>query len=293
MITKGSTIVRPYKSLGNCTIKNGTQTLETIPWYQEQKVYKGNELIYPFFDAGSSSNHKKTSETFISFFGNGNPSTINLYEASSFKYGSFRKNDVTTAGSCTDISATPVGNVMAFNINTTQQVNILKNPYDISIGYDFWLLMNAGSVTRNTGKVCNSLCIDSYLLKYGDSPLEPLYQAPGLRVEFGGVFLASKNITSVKSQLLKYESGTTTVGDEPSITSFTTFTSQVEGNIIASFDSVNLWYVHSVSSSYELDTRGLAYIKPVVPFNYDPYDDDNWHIQAVNMRLCSYLEEYY
>lgn len=291
MIYKGSTIVRPYKSLGSCNIKDptGAATLEVIPWYSEQKVYKGSELIYPCLI--DSNKHFTATDSFISFFAQGNPSNVNLGDPSTFKYGSFRFNNTTRAGSCTDISMVQDGSVLVFNLNSTQTAPALKSltnaysklePDPAPPDYKLVELMGLGKIqtvdSSNSLTICNYLCRD-------------YYSAPAVRLDFGAVFLTSKTpITGISARFL-YAEQTSSTG-EPALNAFNNLGSLTSGTKLASFTYTELWHVHC-NALLELSSSGHTFIKPLVQLSYDSGSDNAWHAQAVNMRLCAHLEKYY
>lgn len=285
MLYKGSSIVRPYKSLGNCDIMDytGHTRAETIPWYSEQKVYKGNSLIYPCYTTANPSSHFTTSESFVSFFSQGNPGSISRCDESDFKYGSFKWNNVVTGGSHTDISTTQVGNVMIFNVDPDGSdpiIKVLKNPYSF---FDpetehIYVLMSLGTERH----LSRSLTINNVNCRMQ-------YTSPSVRVNFSSVLLTTNDITSMSCQL-KVANDPADI--EPTITSFTNMNSLVDGRIIATFNNVSLWYVECSTSLYELQQTGYTYIRPCVYF-LDTSGNSAWHVQVVNMKLCAHLENYY
>lgn len=93
MIYRGSNIVIPYKVNGTTPINNANNTtIYNMPWYEEQIVYKGSELIWPGFTTDNMGTPKpnKSSDCLCCYYREPKPSRVMTCTFTGQRFGIFR-----------------------------------------------------------------------------------------------------------------------------------------------------------------------------------------------------------
>lgn len=302
MLYKADTPVKCYKSLGNVTVKNydGTQTLETIPWYSEQRVYKGDSeylyqapIVYPCFDVTKkhtgniSAYHDIPSDSmeamnlyYSAASANAVPSSLNIFSnITGYKHGYF-KYDSSNAeiGDLTQIfdeGDTSYSNKVMLGLSTTTAsnnsgMNIINNIYqyvDFNGVNDITILAN--SALSDDKDIVNAF--------------------------YSGTFLTNKDVSQIDLDILiagsSYDSslpktGASSIGVWTNTTQGST---SVETTPIAVFDNLKLWNI-SAGSNFQIDGNSIwIHIAPKFVFHNSL--SNNYHIMATNLFVSLFLSK--
>lgn len=278
MIYKGNVFGRYYKSLGDCVIKNQSNTtLETIPWYVEQKLYKGGSLIYPSFDTSKTYDDVPAHNydcAVVAFCESTIPTPITLLN-NSMKFGAvYTSSPGVQYGTCSgsfDLQQTLTNKIsIAFDVRSTNDFDVLnaeaQTPEYLCLDY------------RRT-----DIVLVNYYAHYSNKDTANL--------SFNGTFLTDSNVTSLTLGL--YKASTAAVTDEvakygtDSGLYWSSIVTPESANVIASqFQHTKLWHVSVGASCSIPNNNDCTHIAPRI---IAEYDNGSCHVQAVNLSYALHL----
>ena len=282
MIYKGNVLGRYYKSLGNCVIKDKSNTtLETIPWYVEYKLYKGDSLIYPAFNTKYTYDDVPAHNydcAIAAFCENTIPTPVTLLDWNSIKYGA-------------TYSDPPGVNYGTYSDTFSLQQSLIDK---VSIAFN-WSVNNL--VMEELNKVPQSPEFFAWDNTRTDVVISDYYthnkSTDTANISFEATFLTNSNVTGITMEL--YKASSTLVGDEVakagsgSAGNWTSFSNVEDAYVIGSgFQYTKLWRV-SVGGSCSIPNDGyFTHIAPRVVASYGSHTRE-CHIQAVNLSYALHL----
>lgn len=294
MIYKGTIPLKQFKSLGDCAVQNngGTQTLETIPWYQEIRRYKGNKNnpIYPCFDTYGMTGARppEAIDAFTTFFSNGYKSSINLYSAGDSPYGLFRYNSSNSFGSHTRLIAAQGGSIfftLDCNANWAASTRLFEivNPFveeEEDQGDDYRetpLIQIPNQYQLNESDV-SSIVIDTAKCL--------AYNYNRVIADCSFFVLTSSNVEAGKLAFtLMSASGSL---DEPALTNFSNCSSTAYAQLMLEYSNVKLWYMSVKSNRLTITNNFNMFIRPSIVLSSVTAGVD-YHVQIINAKFCGFL----
>lgn len=277
MIYKGNEAARPYKSLGNCTVysNDGATELETIPWYTELCVKKGDglygKLIYPSFLTTVQHQPDTNDDCCIGRFAEPYHSSIQLCtNTDNSKFGFYMQGAQQSIGAA----------LVDFSKEDTLGCKVALG-FDMHRGSFFTIeSLNSQPAINPNGY---DIIVDESLA--GTSGLNRVYAG------FGGTFLTNKDITELELEMFKGESqyGSSSI-DKSGVGSSSNWTlvgSSVQfTSPFTTFNNVKLWYIQIMSTvSIPSDIKSLH----IAPRLLVSSSTNNFHVLATNLFYCAYL----